>query len=164
MTIRKRGVNFNSMGEATLFIRRSRSSDIPHYAIARRKLWPKGGIKEFRRELKGLLKTRTFFSWLAINSDGKIVGFLEASVRPYANGCRLSPVLFLEGIWVEKWSRKQGIGNLLMKELETFARLKKFREIGSDSLLSNRTSVRIHKKWKFRETMRVVYFRRDIRP
>jgi aminoglycoside 6'-N-acetyltransferase I len=143
-------------------IRRFRKNDIAAYALARRKLWPNHGIKEFRRELNGLLKTRHFFSWLAIDSEGKIIGFLEASMRPYANGCRFSPVLFLEGIWVDDRFRKQGIGDLLLKNLEAFARKKKLREIGSDCLFSNKLSVAIHRKWKFKETMRVVYFRKEI--
>ena len=144
-------------------IRKLRPSDIPAYTISRRQLWPKGGIKEFRRELEGQLKTRKFFSWLALATDGRIVGFLEASLRPFANGCRSSPILFLEGVWVDPNFRRKNIGNLLMETLEAFARERGLQEIGSDCLLSNRLSAKIHKKWEFEETMRVIYFRKNIR-
>lgn len=37
---------------------------------------------------------------VADNGDGRLAGFTEASVRPFAEGCMTSPVAYLEGWYV----------------------------------------------------------------
>ena len=43
---------------------------------------------------------------MARADDGRMVGFAEVGTRPFAEGCRTSPVAYLEGIWVEPGARR----------------------------------------------------------
>ena len=47
-------------------------------------------------------------------AEGRVIGFAEAAIRQdYVNGCDGSPVLFLEGLFVDprgRWSRRWRIG------------------------------------------------------
>jgi aminoglycoside 6'-N-acetyltransferase I len=87
-------------------------------------------------------------------------GFAELAIRKYANGCETRPVPFVEGIWVKPQFRRQGVGARLIGHVEAFVMARGFREIGSDTLIDNRTSQAAHLAWGFFETERVVYFRK----
>ncbi len=94
--------------------------------------------------------------------EGRIVGFAEYNIREFANGCNSQPVPFLEGIWVRPDVRQEGVAAALMAHLENVARAQGFLEFGSDVLIDNDISIRMHKRLGFEETERVVYFRKDI--
>ena len=49
----------------------------------------------------GLGKSR---AWVAERGHA-VLGYAEISLRPYANGCRREPVVFLEAIWVTPEAR-----------------------------------------------------------
>ena len=54
---------------------------------------------------------------------GRGVGFAEVSVRTdYVNGCKSSPVAFLEGIYVRPEFRRHGVARLLYQEAERWGR------------------------------------------
>jgi len=114
-----------------------------------------------REELESFLALEGYHGWIA-RIDGKAVGFAEASLRPYANGCEGHPVPFLEGVWVNPEHRHQGVGRRLIAAIETWALAKGFREIGSDVDIANLISQAAHKSWGFEERETVVYFRRRL--
>jgi aminoglycoside 6'-N-acetyltransferase I len=72
-------------------------------------------------------------------------------------------VPFLEGLWVDPKFRHRGVGRQLVRAVEAWARRKGFRELGSDAYLSNALSHRAHRAYGFRETERVIYFRKILR-
>lgn len=89
-------------------------------------------------------------------------GFLELSVRPYANGCDSMPVPFVEGWYVEPELRGRGVGRALMRAAEAWAADRGYREVGSDTQLWNAPSLRAHERCGFVETERVVYLRKKL--
>ena len=103
----------------------------------------------------------TRIGYMAHSSDMPI-GFAERSIRDYANGCTSQPVAFLEGIWVERRFRGQGIGRALVESIVADLLSDGFRELCSDAGITNRRSHRAHKGWGFSETDRVVYFRKPL--
>jgi aminoglycoside 6'-N-acetyltransferase I len=73
-------------------------------------LWPEMSERENIQETKAIGEGPKAFVRLALDGDGRAAGFVEATLRTdYVNGCETSPVVFLEGIYVEPWARRQGV-------------------------------------------------------
>lgn len=100
---------------------------------------------------------------LAIDAVGESVGFAEAALRhDYVNGCDTSPVLFLEGIYVEPSARLSGAARTLADAVMDWGKGRGCTEMASDADLANQGSHDFHSAIGFVETERVVYFRRMI--
>jgi aminoglycoside 6'-N-acetyltransferase I len=121
-----------------------------HLALARMraKLWPESPASHHLAELKWQVRSGKFRAWMAWD-EKKPVGFAEAWLRDFANGCDRMPVVFLEGIWVEAGCRRQGTGRRLVAEVEKWSRKLGINEVGSDSLIENKASYRWHLKMGF---------------
>ena len=130
----------------------------------RKTLWPEMTEDENLHEIEAMMtETSRFFVRIALNKEDKPVGFVEATVRnDYVNGCATSPVVFLEGIYVEPEARRQGIARTLIGAVEEWGRKMDCREFASDALLENSDSHSMHRALGFEETERVVYFRKDL--
>ncbi|MDA2933963.1 GNAT family N-acetyltransferase [Acidobacteria bacterium AH-259-D05] len=128
----------------------------------RHKLWPSMTVEKHWAEGQEFFGKPDFLSFVAEENNGELIGFSEASIRPFANGCKDKPVVFLEGIWVEDSCRKRGIGRSLISAIETWARENGFKELGADCLISNSIAINAHDAWGFKETERVIYFRKDL--
>jgi aminoglycoside 6'-N-acetyltransferase I len=108
-------------------------------------LWP----EQTRRELdndRAVFTTKpdrnvVFF---ARRADGRLGGFLEASLRDYAEGCETSPVGFIEGWWVDADLRGAGVGRALVRAAEAWTVGKGCTEMGSDTEAENVTSQVAH--------------------
>ena len=79
-------------------------------------------------------------AFVAEDAAGRLVGFLEAGIRPYADGCDTRNVGYVEGWQVEEAHRRQGIGAALVRVAEDWARGKGCQEMASDCLLDNQVS------------------------
>jgi aminoglycoside 6'-N-acetyltransferase I len=76
------------------------------------------------------------------------------------NGCRTSPVGFLEGLFVVPAFRRRGVARNLCRHAEDWAASLGCSEFASDIVLGNETSQRAHEALGFEETERVVYYRK----
>ena len=95
--------------------------------------------------------------------DGQVIGFAEATIRrDYVNGCDTSPVLFLEGLFVDPVHRRQGMAGALVAAVANWGRAQGCSEFASDAELTNTDSHAMHRALGFDETERVVYFRREL--
>jgi aminoglycoside 6'-N-acetyltransferase I len=95
--------------------------------------------------------------------DDRVIGFAEAAVRhDYVNGCDTSPVLFLEGLFVDPGHRRQGVAGALVAAVADWGRAQGCSEFASDAELENGDSHAMHRALGFVETERVVYFRRKL--
>jgi len=142
-------------------IRQATLADRKHWAAMRFELWPDASAVEHAADLTKWLKRARFRAWIALDG-AQPVGFAEAYVREFANGCEGQPVAFLEGIWVQKAYRRQGIGKKLVKSVEQWTRRQGLKELGSDAYLGDKLSHRSHRGWGFHEMERVVYFRKPL--
>ncbi len=143
-------------------VRPMREEDLSRWAEMRHRFWPSATIEEHSAKIKESFGKPDFLSFVAEANNDELVGFSEVSIRPFANGCKEQPVVFVEGIWVEDSFRKRGIGHSLIEAIEDWARENGFRELGSDCAISNSISISAHHAWGFEETERVVYFRKDL--
>lgn len=130
----------------------------------RQALWPEMVEEENLSETQAMLADDSrFFVRIAMNPEDSAAGFAEASLRrDYVNGCATSPVVFLEGIYVEPRVRRQGVAHALVSAVEAWARQRGCSELASDALLDNDDSHAMHRGLGFAETERVVYFRKDL--
>ncbi len=149
--------------KVSVTIRPATIRDKKAWAAMRSALWPEAELESLEAELPDWLKRERFRAWLAVDR-GVPVGFAEAYLREFANGCDQQPVAFLEGIWVEKSHRRKGIGRRLVLAVERWALGKGIKELGSDAYIGDRLSRRGHLGWGFAETERVVYFKKALKP
>lgn len=96
-------------------------------------------------------------------SGGNYVGFVQLSIRTdHVEGTSSSPVVYIEGLYVEPNYRKQGVAIRLVKKAEIWALEKNCTEIASDTELNNANSIEFHKSIGFKEVNRVVCFSKTL--
>lgn len=88
--------------------------------------------------------------------------FLEASIRPYADGCDTRNVGYIEGWYVDADMRRQGLGAELVSAAEAWAIEQGCREMASDCLLDNEISFRAHLALGYQETERLIHFKKRL--
>ena len=104
-----------------MIIRPLRSSDHLEWFALRSALWPE--CQQADNENDTLLFTSKphQFAGFVSESDGYLTGFLEASLREYADGCATSPVGYVEGWFVLPKHRLSGVGRALIEAAEDWA-------------------------------------------
>ena len=100
--------------------------------------------------------------FLAFDGDEKPIGFIEMSLRKYAEGCETSPVAFVEGWYVSEERREHGVGAALLARGEAWGRAKGCTELGSDTEIWRTLSREVHKKLGFEEVEEIVAFRKSL--
>ena len=144
-------------------IERAAAEHIESWAELRAALWPDETVEHHRDDvidtfLSGAPRNAAF---ICRGADGAICGFAEVALRnDYVNGCGTSPVLFLEGIYVQPGDRRRGVGKSLCAAAAEWGRSLGCSEFASDAALDNAESLRFHAALGFDETERVVFFRR----
>lgn len=144
-----------------IVIREATREDFSEWMKMRADLWPSTSTEDHQKELEQFIDDKKFHAYVALY-QGNHIGFIEFYLRPFANGCSESPVVFVEGIWVHKAFRRKKIGKALYETMEEWAKDNGHKEIGSDTSLDNNIAQDAHKNWGFKETSRVVYFKKDL--
>jgi aminoglycoside 6'-N-acetyltransferase I len=142
-------------------IRSIRESDRAEWVRLREALWP-GSLSDHDAETKKYFEQPRTAAIFVAETDGCLVGFLELEYRPYAPGCRSSPVPFIEGWYVEPARRGQGLGRALVEAAEAHAYAAGHHEIASDTELDNANSIAAHHALGYEEAERVVCFRKSL--
>lgn len=138
-------------------IRRANGKEIPLVAELACRLWPDNSPKELEQELLELADAGAAF-FLAWEGESA-VGFAQCQLRhDYVEGTDLSPVGYLEGIFVEEGWRHHGIARELLRECEAWAKVMGCAEFASDCELENTVSRRFHESVGFEEANRIVCF------
>ena len=141
------------------------SADSANWAALRQALWPNSVAAHAADIAAMLAKAGNTINLIARLPDGRAVGLAEASLRhDYVEGCKTSPVAFLEGIYVAPDCRRLGIARGLVAAVQDWARAQGCTEFASDAALDNLASQQMHGALGFSETRRVVYFRKVVGP
>ena len=139
--------------------------DAEPWARLRHALWPDGSLAEHRAETERFLAgggTEPEEVLLAVGEDGRLLGFVELSIRNIVHACTPGRVGYLEGWYIVPAARRQGIGRALVAAGERWARGQGCREFGSDADLENEASHAAHRRLGFSETGRVVTYRKEL--
>jgi aminoglycoside 6'-N-acetyltransferase I len=148
-------------------IRLTTHADVDSWTALRAALWPEEDTARLRDDVEayfeGVIPVAMLAAvFLAEAPSGEIVGMLELSLRPYADGCDSSPVPYVEGWYVAEAYRRQGVGAALLKAAQDWARERDYTEMASDALLDNTDSERAHKALGFTEIERAIRFRKTL--
>lgn len=148
-------VNFN--------IRPIQERDFPEWLRLRKLLWDESSLEEHREEMIDIIEHFETQLVLVVEVlNDRLVGFLEASIRPFVEDCHTDHVGYLEGWFVESDYRRKGIGRMLVKRAEDWARSKGCEEMASDSEIGNDLSLQAHLRFGYEETSRLIHLRKDL--
>ena len=141
-------------------VRRAGHEDHADWRMMRDALWPHATGTN-AADIAAQLNDTDLAAFIARDAIGRPLAFAEASIRrDYVNGCKTSPVGFLEGIYVVPEARRQGVASQLIAAVEGWVRERGCSELASDAAIDNTASHRLHEALGFAETQRVVFFRR----
>jgi aminoglycoside 6'-N-acetyltransferase I len=150
------------MTEYNVIVRPVRESDFQEWFRLRRMLWDELSEEEHRDEMFDIFEHTDSQLVLVAEREGRLVGFLEASIRPFVEDCHTDHVGYLEGWFVEREFRRYGIGRDLVRGAERWARKKGCIEMASDAEVGNDLSLEAHLKLGYAETSRLVHLRKDL--
>ena len=142
--------------------RKGGAQDRAEWLGMRRALWGDCPDEEQVREMDEILESESEEVFFAERPEGGLCGFLEAAIRPWAIGCESRPVGYIEGWYVDPDVRRQGVGRALVEAAEDWARSKGCRQMASDAELWNDISYQAHGAIGYRETARLVLFKKNL--
>ena len=147
-----------------LLIRPVAQADAIIWERMRTALWPdeSGSHAAEIARYFGQQRTNPFEVLVACSGSGTPVGFVEMSIRPYAEGCVSDRVAFVEGWFVEPEHRGRGVGAALMAAAEEWGRARHCSELASDTQSFNENSIAAHKALGFEEVERLVCFKKSL--
>lgn len=99
--------------------------------------------------------------FVAERNDGSLGGFLELSVRTYAEGCT-GDTPYVESWFVDEDLHGRGMGRALMEAAEAWARERGFTEMASDALIDNTLSHAAHRGVGFDAVESIIVFRKSL--
>ena len=149
-------------------VRLAQISDLRALAPLLAALWLESSVEEHARELELILAgkgpgTLPLVIFVAEDSKGSLVGFLECGLRSHADCCNPSrPVGYVEGWYVAEQNRRQGIGKSLLAAAEEWARGQGCVEMASDAVMDNVLSQNVHERLGFEVVERSVLFRKAL--
>jgi len=151
------------MTSPQLIVRTVAEKDLSEWFRLRRQLWDATSDDDHQAEMLDIVDhTDTQLVVVADAGDGKLAGFLEASIRPFVEDCETDNVGYLEGWFVDTEYRKRGIGRALVTAAEEWARSKGATEMASDAEIGNDPSLSAHLKLGYEETSRLVHLKKGL--
>lgn len=140
-------------------IRSIRADEHPAWLELRALLWPDHAREALKGEQVKIGRDPDHNAvFVAATPEGDLVGFVEASIREWAEGCTTEPVGYIEGWFVLPEHRRGGLGRLLVEAAETWALSKGCLEMGSDVEIWNDLSYQAHQALGYAEATRLVCF------
>lgn len=138
-------------------------NDRDEWLRLRKLLWDHTADSEHLLEMNEIVSDPESQLVLVAAEGNRLVGFLEVSIRHFAEDCETDNVGYLEGWYVEPDFRRTGIGRGLVAGAESWARDSGCVEMASDAELGNEESLSAHTQLGYVETSRLIHFRKEIR-
>ncbi|MBK8149227.1 MAG: GNAT family N-acetyltransferase [Acidobacteria bacterium] len=140
-----------------------KESDLSEWLRLRRNLWDELSEEDHKSEMLEIYEhSDSQFVVVCEVDDGRLGGFLEASIRPFVEDCETDHVGYLEGWFVEPEHRLSGVGRELVSAAESWARGKGCTEMASDSEVGNDLSLQAHLKLGYEVTSQLVHLRKEL--
>jgi aminoglycoside 6'-N-acetyltransferase I len=133
-------------------------ADLPEWHRMRQAFWP----DQTPADMTAWLARPDAAVLVVERAGGGLGGFAEVGARSVAQGCSTSPVAYLEGWYVDPDLRGQRVGTGLLQAVEAWARRAGYRELASDTTLTNEASQRAHVALGFTEVERAVQYRKAL--
>ncbi len=138
--------------------------DRPGWLLLRPCLWPGPAAGEHARQIDArMAEPDRYGQWLARDMDGEPQGLIEVAIRrDPVSGTRSSPVLFLEGLFVQPQARRQGLARQLLTAAAAWGASHGCQEFAAAS--STDDSQALHQALGFEPSERVQFLRRALQP
>ena len=144
-------------------VRPLREKDLNEWLRLRKCLWDATSETDHKREMVEIIDhPDSQFVLVAEHEAGKLIGFLEVSIRPFVEDCETDHVGYLEGWYVQPEVRGRGIGRELVRIAEQWAREKGCEEMASDAEIGNDLSLSAHQALGYSETSRLIHLRKEL--
>ena len=150
------------MTTTLLPIRRLERSDWSEWLRMSRALFEGASIEEDDEEMQEFFGRSDAAVFGIDRGDGALGGFIEVGARSISDGCRTSPVGYIEAWYVDADLRRKGYGRRLIDAAENWSRSQGYTEIGSDALLDNEISHAAHRQLGYQEVDKVIVYRKDL--
>ena len=151
------------MTDRKFTVRPVKEADFSEWFRLRKSLWDESSEEEHLGEMRDIIDhVETQLVLAAEDESGKMIGFLEASIRPFVEDCHTDHVGYLEGWYVEPEYRQHGIGKVLVRMAEDWARSHGCEEMASDAEIGNELSLTAHTKLGYEESSQLIHLRKDL--
>ncbi len=147
-----------------MIIRAATPADEQQWSTLRAAMWPEDSADSHAEEIRRFFREEWHLPSAAFlaEQDGTAVGFVEVSIRPYAEECYSGNVGSVEGWFVIPEERRRGVGAALVAVAENWARDQGCMEMASDAALDNRISAQAHAALGYAQVAEVRCFRKDL--
>lgn len=143
-------------------IRKAAINDAKLLAMLAVQMWKSHTVTELENSFAELIVKDDVACFLRYE-DNRAVAFAKCGLRyDYVEGTDTSPVGYLEGVFVTKEYRQQGIAKELLLECEKWAKEKGCSEFASDCELDNEESLKFHIAVGFCEANRIICFNKRL--
>ena len=144
-------------------IRRVTREDWDELLRMRLELWPDSTAADLKAEMPDWLKDESRSIVLVAERDGGgLAGFVEGGIRDVAEDCETRNVGYVEGWYMDADARRRGVGRLLVRAAEDWARSRGCAEMASDCYLTNEVSLAAHLRVGYEESSRLIHFRKKL--
>src|SRR5688572_6400450 len=144
-------------------VREFQDSDWDEWRRMDQALFPENEFADdIEADMRTLLARPDAAVFIAERPDGSACGYVEVGARAYADGCRSSPVGYIEAWYVDPDVRRSGYGRALLEAAEAWARGRGYTEMASDARLDNIISINAHENSGYQVIDRVVQFRKGL--
>lgn len=151
------------MAEHQFSVRPLRETDLNEWFRLRKLLWDASSDDDHKSEMLEIIEhPESQMILVADSGNGRLLGFLEVSIRPFVEDCNSDNVGYLEGWYVDPEYRKMGVGRQLVASAENWALQKGCTEMASDAEIGNQLSLTAHQSLGYRETSRLVHLKKDL--
>jgi aminoglycoside 6'-N-acetyltransferase I len=151
--------------DSGISVRHVTMGDRDAWVQMRRELWPDASVAEHHAEAERFFtgsSREPLAVLVAEDNHGRLVGFAEASIRSYAEGCDTDSVGYLEGWYVAPGVRRRGVGRALVGAAERWAQSRGCSEFASDAEADNDASALAHRALGFADVGLVRCFRKSL--
>lgn len=151
------------MADQNFIVRPLQDGDLDGWLVLRCHLWDEVSEDEHKGEMMDILEhSDSQFVAVAEANNGQLIGFLEASIRPFVEDCHTDHVGYLEGWFVEPDYRMHGVGRYLVRAAENWARKHGCTEMASDAEVGNDLSLSAHQRLGYEVTSKLVHLRKEL--
>ena len=138
------------------------STDHAEWLRMRLALWPDSKMPTMKSEMQEILADPKQQVFVLRRPEGGLGAFIEAALRPWADGCDTRPVGYIEGWYVDPDLRRSGVGGALVQAAERWAASLGCTEMASDCEDWNTVSFQAHLALGYEEVNRTIQFRKSI--
>ena len=143
-------------------IRSINPKDYDEWLRMRDLLWPGESKTLHKNEMEERLQKSDNEVFVAERLEEGLCGFVEVGTRSWAEGCKSSPVAYIEGWYVDEDMRGKRIGHSLIRKAEKWFKNRGYAEVASDCELNNEASFHIHLACGYEEVIKEIHFRKKL--